>query len=389
MKKPLHIFKAGKRTTRHGQALEFSAADLAATADAYDPRVHEAPIVIGHPELDAPAHGWVRSLSADDVDLFAEPQQVEPLFAEDVEAGRFKKISAAFYPPDHPANPKPGVYYLRHVGFLGAQPPAVKGLKPVQFADDGEGLVTIEFGDYTDGMIGRALRQLREWMIGKFGQDEADKALPSWTPDELIEASMRPDHKPEPSPAYAETSTAGTARPTTESVTMTPEELAAAQKKLADDKAAQEAEFAEREQTLKQREAGIAESEATAQRAEDAAFSEDLVQDGLIPAAQKSRVVELLHASRRLDGELEFAEGDGKDAANIKSPARDAFADFLKGLPKQIEFGEVAGADKGAPADTSNAEALAQQAVEFVESQKAKGRVVSIAQAMDHITQAS
>ncbi len=50
-----------------------------------------------------------------------------------VKAGRFKSRSASFYHPDNPNNPKPGVYYLRHVGFLGAQPPAVKGLKAVEF----------------------------------------------------------------------------------------------------------------------------------------------------------------------------------------------------------------------------------------------------------------
>lgn len=31
-------------------------------------------------------------------------------------------------------NPKPDTYHLRHVGLLGAEPPAVKGLRPVEFA---------------------------------------------------------------------------------------------------------------------------------------------------------------------------------------------------------------------------------------------------------------
>ncbi|OYW21050.1 MAG: hypothetical protein B7Z43_11640, partial [Sphingomonas sp. 12-62-6] len=38
-------------------------ADLAATAAAYDPAKFEAPIVVGHPALDAPAYGWVRGLA--------------------------------------------------------------------------------------------------------------------------------------------------------------------------------------------------------------------------------------------------------------------------------------------------------------------------------------
>lgn len=76
----------------------------------------------------------MRSLAAGDDGLNAEPHQVDPEFAEMVNAGRFKKISASFYTPDAPNNPVPGVYYLRHVGFLGAQPPAVKGLKQAEFA---------------------------------------------------------------------------------------------------------------------------------------------------------------------------------------------------------------------------------------------------------------
>ena len=74
----------------------------------------------------------------------ADPEKVEPNFAEMVNDGRFPKISSSFWPPNHPSNPKPGVWYLRHVGFLGAAAPAVKGLKPASFSDEAADLVTIE-----------------------------------------------------------------------------------------------------------------------------------------------------------------------------------------------------------------------------------------------------
>ena len=73
---------------------------------------------------------------------------MDAAFAETVAAGRFKKIFASFYSPDAPANPVPGVYYLRHVGFLGAQPPAVTGLRSPEFADNEAGVV--EFADWGD-----------------------------------------------------------------------------------------------------------------------------------------------------------------------------------------------------------------------------------------------
>lgn len=136
------IFRAGTRTDANGNTVTITEADLAAAAQAYDPKVHEAPIVVGHPKADAPAYGWVKSLGVQNGVLTADFAQVDEGFADLVKAGRYKKVSASFYPPTSPNNPKPGVWTLRHVGFLGAQPPAVKGLSAISFAD---GEVYVEF----------------------------------------------------------------------------------------------------------------------------------------------------------------------------------------------------------------------------------------------------
>lgn len=141
MTKPITIFRSGRHVDAIGLEAAFSVADLTAIAEGYDPAIHEAPLVVGHPQTDGPAFGWVGSLTTDGTHLLAHPQQVDPGFAEMVASGRFKKISASFYTPASPRNPKPGQYYLRHVGFLGAQPPAIKGLPDARFADDGEGVV--------------------------------------------------------------------------------------------------------------------------------------------------------------------------------------------------------------------------------------------------------
>ena len=139
--KPIEIFRIGNHTDMSGKQWSFTNADLQALVDAYQPEAHEAPLVVGHPEHDQPAYGWVESLSlsAQGV-LLAQPNQVDPTFKDMVANGRFKKISASFYTPDAPSNPKPGSYYLRHVGFLGAQPPAVKGLKNAAFQENSEGV---------------------------------------------------------------------------------------------------------------------------------------------------------------------------------------------------------------------------------------------------------
>lgn len=136
----IEIFAAGTRVADDGTTHTITEADLAASAAAYDPALHEAPHVVGHPKDNAPAYGWVKRLAVQGGVLqVAEHQQVEPQFAELVAAGRVKKRSTSFYHPKDPHNPKPGVWYVRHVGWLGAQPPAVKGLKDVNFSEDDTG----------------------------------------------------------------------------------------------------------------------------------------------------------------------------------------------------------------------------------------------------------
>jgi hypothetical protein len=108
---------------------------LAECAAVYDPQMHEAPIVIGHPKDNGPAFGWIEKLEARQEGLFGFPKQLAAELTDLVKKGAYKKISGSFYRPDSPNNPTPGKFYLRHVGFLGATPPAVKGLAAVELND--------------------------------------------------------------------------------------------------------------------------------------------------------------------------------------------------------------------------------------------------------------
>lgn len=139
----MQIFRAGTWTDAAGITRTWSEGDVTAMAAAYDPDASEAPLVVGHPADDAPAYGWVARLTASDGVLDAEPHLVDPDFAALVAAGRYRRVSAAFYLPDAPANPKPGTWYLRHVGFLGARPPAVKGLRAASLHGDASEAVTV------------------------------------------------------------------------------------------------------------------------------------------------------------------------------------------------------------------------------------------------------
>lgn len=132
----IEIFRAGRHTDDEGGIHEFSEADIAGMVASYDPKLREAPLTVGHPASNLPAYGWVSALKRNaDGRLAMDTRAVEPQFAEMVRDQRFPKRSSSFYPPSHPNNPKPGGWYLRHVAFLGAQPPAIAGLKDIQFAE--------------------------------------------------------------------------------------------------------------------------------------------------------------------------------------------------------------------------------------------------------------
>lgn len=141
----IEIFRAGTFRAMNGKEFTFTAKDVAEIANSFDSAQGPAPVVIGHPKSDDPAYAWANTVFADGDVLKATLKDIDPAFAEMVRAGRYKRISAALYPPDASNNPAPGQYYLRHIGFLGAAAPAVKGLKSVDLAEDDSDWV--EFGD--------------------------------------------------------------------------------------------------------------------------------------------------------------------------------------------------------------------------------------------------
>jgi len=330
---PIEIFKPGKHTAMSGAVLDFSESDLQAMVDAYDPAIYDAPLVVGHPKLDAPAYGWVKSLSFADGIVNAEPQDVDAEFAELVKAKRFKKVSASFFAPDSPRNPKPGSYYLRHVGFLGAQPPAVKGLKSVNFADGDE--ITIEFGDWEDRTNAGLWRGMRDWLIAKFGLEEADKALPAWNVQTLADIAAQPETSE--TSAFAD-------QPTHEENHVTPEQ-----------KAALEAENAQLKAQLATAEASQAAAAKAKRHDDNVSFAEQLVSDGKLAPKHKDAVVAFLDFSEA-DAALEFGEGDAKQ------PLAGAFKTFLGDLPKVVEFAEQATHGRATTAATDDDAQFAESA---------------------------
>ena len=330
----LEIFKAGTHTAVDGTTLTFSAADVAEIADSYNAALSEAPIVVGHPELNAPAYGWAKSLRAENGVLYAEPQQVDAEFAEMVNKGRFKKISASIYLPGSAGNPAPGKHYLRHIGFLGAKAPAVKGLKSASFADsDG----AVEFSSPMRELgysLVDVLQRMRDYFIDALGLEKADQIVPQWTIRGVDEVTRRADAD-KFLPMFA--APGGDKNP--ESTMSNPDRTA---------------EFAEREQklsdqqtALNNREKTLSDRENKARRDDAVAFAEQLVTDGKVLPRHRPEIVELLMLLPA-GSTVSFGEGE----QTVTKPAADSLRALLNDLPPQINYREKSGEER-APAVAS------------------------------------
>lgn len=166
----VEIFRPGTYKAMNGVEYTFSPEETQAIAEAFDPAIGPAPVVVGHPKHDAPAYAWASEVFMDDGILKARLTDVDPAFAEIVKAGRYKRISAKFFVPDASNNPAPGQYYLRHIGFLGAAAPAVKGLKSVEFVAEDE---CISFGEVDAEAVAERYERELEKLRQKAQADEA------------------------------------------------------------------------------------------------------------------------------------------------------------------------------------------------------------------------
>lgn len=106
----------------------------------YNPETEESPIVFGHPKDNQPARGWIKGLKRENNILFAQLSQISAEAVESVQKGDYRYVSMSL----HPCGKR-----LRHVGLLGAVPPAITGLGPVLFSTSDE--LTISFSVSTLG----------------------------------------------------------------------------------------------------------------------------------------------------------------------------------------------------------------------------------------------
>ena len=315
------ILKTGSFRDSGGKEHNFTAARLDELVEKYDPSFHEAPEVIGHPKTNAPAFGWVKGLKREGNILFYEPKDRVAEFQEMLDKKMFKKRSVRI-------NPKVG---LVHVGWLGAQPPAVKGLPDVAFAE-GDDSVTFEFSDKRMPVIGSVFQRLREFIIEKFDSDAADKVVNEWEIDEL-----KREEPVEAPVAFSEKDKGGADMDKVQEQELE-EKLRQREKEIADFSGKDKTRDAETAQLKKD----LAAERAKNQRAEFAAFCDSDEMKEKITPAMKPAVLDFMDILSGAE-DYEFAEVDDKGAEKkVKKSPAEAFKAFLKTLPKSVEFSEVA-----------------------------------------------
>lgn len=303
---PFEIAKPGQAVATSGVQYDFTPTVLAELAETYDPARHDAPIVVGHPKNNSPAYGWVKSVQWDPAQkrLIATPRDVSRDFAEAVERKQFPKRSMSIYLPNSPGNPVPGKHVLRHVGFLGALPPAIKGLADVSFAETEDGV--LEFAEADDTVVAQVIQNLREWLLTSQGSEVADKIVPADAVAFLLQSAVMEASQDAPGAVNCSETPSSSG-------------------------------LAEREAALAQKERELQAKLDDIKRKEYEDFAESLVADGcrLLPR-DKSGLVEFLASQE--EGVLEFAEAEGGKIGRL-----DWLKDFLRRIPRQVDFGEFDG----------------------------------------------
>lgn len=317
LNKWFEVFRAGNHTDAKGKERNFSEEDVNKIAEIYNNQnSHLAPLVKGHPKDNEPAFGWVGKLKAEAGRLYLQFSELSKEIIEDVRDGKYKFTSISLYPN----------MLLRHVGILGAVPPAVKGLAPVQFTQSEEDVMSFDFSEmyelqYIVQSLGTMIQGLRDDKIAKDGVDEADKFYSQW----LIDACKQftaPEEKTAIQQNALQTNF-------NEEYKMTNEELTQQNEQLKND--------------LKTANDKIAEMKESQSAAEEFNFCETLIKEGKLTPSEKDETLRMLKSLRELQA-VEFSDTEGNK--KTETPY-ETYKNQLQKRTPMIEFKEAKGKSVG------------------------------------------
>lgn len=214
----IEFLRVGVHTAMNGSSHNFTSDIAQEIVDTYNPDNFKAPLIISHRTGDYSDRSIVESELAFGTPKFLKKvgdrvkavfEKISPKFVEWVRNNEILGISPSFYPPDHPSNPTPGKWSLRHIAGLGKSPPAIKGLaslslseflnSPVgaidlgefEYSTDTSGAITLDF------MAGEGYEifgRLRDYLIEKEGVEVADRIIPSYYLQVISEPQPKNDY---------------------------------------------------------------------------------------------------------------------------------------------------------------------------------------------------
>jgi hypothetical protein len=347
----VQVLRASTVRDMHGTPVEITPALMADLAASYDPTLYQAPVVIGHPAHNSPAFGLVTQPRLDGDSLDVGLADLDPAFVEAHRAKRYPQRSLSFWPAGHPDNPLPDKSkpYIRHLGFLGAMPPAIKGLRGADLATDPEGVIEIALANPSDPLATQSETPM---------------------PDAQAQTPQPPKNPPQPTSLPN-----GDAKAT---------DLAERESALQ----AQEQALQAKLDALAAREQALAEAETARRRAEVTAFAEQLASDAKLRPVDVPRVTEIIlaldeHAAQPAPC---FAEADASGAVQERNAAA-WLRDHLSNQPPLVALGEVATKGRAA-ADQAKGKSdaqVAQEARAYRARMAERGVVVSLAEAVDAV----
>ena len=306
-----------------------------------------APVVVGHPETDAPAYAWIDGLRRVGDRLQARLRDIAPAFREAVEAGRYAGRSIALQGDT-----------LRHLGFLGGRAPAVPGLAPTRFAAAPETVVA--FAEDDPVVV-----------------DDSEAGSPDET------APSHPDPLRTQGPTADEDGTG-----------LVP--LSAPAGRGGDD---DNAALAEREAALAAREAALCAREAAAaagdRRREAEAALAPYVEAGRVLPAERAGLA-ALHAALRephagnegTDGVVATIAFASPSGSEVRMQPAAILERFIEGLPRRVDYRTLAGGPvpglAGAQEDTGeDSERIAAEARALMAAEAERGLALTPAEAVD------
>jgi hypothetical protein len=370
----IEVFKAGAHTDSKGRAVTFSKADVEQMVENH--KLGAAPAVIGHPKDTAPAYAQVAEYKVDDDGrLFAKFDKINPAFEKGVESGAYYNRSVSVI------KDKVHGWRVRHVGWLGAMPPAIDGLAPVEFAADDE--TCFEFAAPGYSLVwglesaAKLMRRLRDRMIEKDGLEEADTTLPQWEIDSMNEAASTAraqfnDDKP-----------ASLFNQPTEDETMITQEqhdTAVAQARAEGEAAGKKGMVPEADFTAAQTE--LLTIKKAEQKTRIATQIADWKAKGIILPRDEAGLSEYMASLEDEGKEFSFAKAEGGEE---KKTALAFFSEFMASRGPVVKIGGGKEGDQGDALDVNDSAAVSLAASDFMAAEKGKGRHIGAAAAVQHV----